>query len=806
MAGFAQDFSYALRLIRRRPAMTAAAVLTFALGIGANTAIFSVVNAVLLKPLPYPSSDRLVFVSLDINTGFGARTSLPVADFLAWRSANRACAQIAAYTDSGPVAVSVGSEAESVVATTATAHFFEALGVDATIGRVWHEGDDDPGRPATVIVSHSYWSRTLHRDPQAIGQTLRIEGQAFTIIGVTPPGFSFPSTRTELWTIMGVRPPTRRGPFFLRGLGLMKSGATVEEVRTDLRLASEDLNRQFPSRRVPTYRVEYLKDVITGDARPALVLLSIAVALVLLVAIVNVANLLLASAAVREREMAVRAALGASRLRIVRQLFTEAIVLVAAGTAAGWALAIWATRVLVLAAPSSLPRVGEIRMDLPVFVFTLATAGISAIAFAMAPAAHFMADPSGETMSGSSRTVGSARTRRLRNLFVVAEVAFALMLAFGAVLLARSLIRLERVDMGFNPEHLLTASVSAPRSRYPDDGRVVALFDDWLRRVRSLPGVVGAAVSNSLPPDGLSVTDSFVVEERLPALDRGASVGPILSISEDYFRVLGTRLLDGRSFAETDAAASSRVAIVSASLVRRHFGDLDPIGRRIKQVADWPKPDSNPWLTIIGVVDDVKYAGLGEVTGPALYIPLRQVPFRNQNIIVRVGGDSVSLVSGVRAALHAVDPDLPLADVRTMDDRIRDAAGEPRFRTWLMGLFGVTGLALSAIGIFGALSLWVAQRTREIGVRAALGATRQELVGMVFRESLRLCATGVAAGVVLALSGSRFLTSVLFDVHATDPVALLASGGALLSLALVAAWLPARRAACVDPSIALRSE
>jgi putative ABC transport system permease protein len=792
-------------MMRRRPGVTAAAVLTLALGIGSNTAIFTVVYAVLLKPLPYSSSDRLVFVSLAFNTGFGERTSLPMADVLAWRASNRACEKVAAYAGSESVAVSGAGEAEAVVATAATAQFFDALGVTASVGRVWHDGDDEPGRPATVVVSHRYWEQQLHSDPEAVGRTLRVEGQPFTIVGVAPPDFAFPSRRGQLWTILPATPPARRGPFFLRGLGLMKPGVGVDQVRADLAIAAADVGRRFPSQNAATHRVEFLKNVITGDVRSALMLLLAAVVVVLLVAIANVANLLLARAAEREREIAIRTALGAARGRIARQLVTEGLVFALTGAVAGGVVAMGATRVLVAMAPANLPRVAEIHMDVWVFGFTLLTAAVSGVLFAAAPALHVPADAF-ETMQGEARSAGRPATRRFRSALVIAEVALSLTLAVGAALLAKSLVRLEHVDVGFSPDHLVTASITAARSQYPEASRVVSFFDDLLGRVEVLPGVAGAAVTNSLPPDGLSETDGFVVEDRLPAPDRGAPVGPILSVSDDYFGVLRVRLLKGRGFSTADNSGSLPVAIVSASLARRHFADLDPIGRRIKQVADWPKPDDNPWLTVVGVVDDVKYAGLAEDTGPALYVPLRQRPFRNQNLVVRVNGDPASVLTGIRNALHVVDPDLPVANVQTMDERLRTAAGQPRFRTWLIGLFGVLGLILAAIGIYGVLSYSVAQRTRELGIRAALGATRRELIQMVLRESLALTAIGAAIGLALSLSAGRFLSALLFEVSPTDVMTLAGATGVLVSIAIVAALLPARRAAAVDPSAALRAE
>src|SRR2546422_6830898 len=806
MLGFGHDLRKAFGLMQRRPGVTAAAVLTFALGIGANTAIFSVINSVLLKPLPYRSADRLIFVSLALNTGFGERTSLPMADFLAWRASHHACATVAAYTGAQTVAVSNAGETEAVLATSAIAQFFETLGVKAAVGRLWRIGDDEPGAPATVVVSDGYWTTRLNSDPGAIGRTLKIEGQPFTIIGVAPEGFAFPSRRGQLWTILPATPPTRRGPFFLLGLGLMQPDTRIELVQADLANADREVRQQFPRRTAAKYRVEFLKDVITGDVRSALMLLLGAVIVVLLVAIVNVANLLLARAAEREREIAVRAALGAARARILRQLVIEGLALALVGAIAGMAPASWAARAVGAAAPARLPRVAEIQMDFRVLAFTLLTAIVSGVLFALSPAWHLSTSTFAAAIQGGIRSSGNPGTLRVRNALVAAEIALALTLTVGAVLLTKSLIRLERVDVGFRADRLVTASVVPPRSRYPDAARVVAFFDDLLRRVNAIAGIAGASVTNSLPPDGLSETDSFVVEDRLPPPDHGAPVGPILSIGDEYFRVIGTRLLKGREFSERDNATSQRVAIVSASLVRQHFGELDPIGRRIKQVADWPKPDTNPWLTIVGVVDDVKYAGLAETTGPALYVPLRQLPFRNQNLVIRVSGDASAAVTGIRAALKTLDPDLPLDDVQTMSDRLRTAAGQPRFQTWLIALFGAVALVLAAIGVYGVLNSSVAQRTREIGIRAALGATRPQLIAMVLRDSLALAGAGAIVGLALSVATGRLISSMLFEVSPTDVATMASATAILVSVAILSALLPARRAAAVDPSAALRTE
>lgn len=805
MTNLGDDLRYAVRMMRRRPGVTAAAIVTLALGIGANTAIFTVVNAVLLKPLPYASSDRLVFVSIGANTGFGDRTSLPVADFLSWQSVNRACDKLAVYTNDNVVVSGLG-DAEQVVGTQASAQFFAALGVTPALGRVWRDGDDRPGSPLTVVVSYTFWEQRLHSDADAIGRTLMIDGRPHAIIGVAPPGFAFPRRYGALWTILPLEPPARRGPFFLRGLGLMNPGASIAQVQADLRMAEAQVRQKFPSRNVTNYRVEPLKTVLTGDARPALLLLVAAVVVVLLVAIGNVANLLLASVAEREREMAVRAALGAGRGRIIRQLVTEGLMLALAGAVVGWIFATWATRALVNLAPANLPRVTEIRMDLRVFGFTLFAAAVSGVLFGAAPALRLSNRSFVETLQAGVRSSSRAAARRLRNGLIVAEIALALALAIGAALLAKSLIRLQHVEVGFSSDHIVTASITPPVADYPSGPRVVAFFDDLLRRIETLPGVTGAAVTNSLPPDGLSETDNFVVEDRPPSPDRGAPVGPILSVSDNYFRVLRVPLIRGRWFSDVDGGSSAPVVIISAALAEQYFGGVDPIGRRMKQVADWPRPDNNPWLRVVGVVGDVKYAGLADQAGPAFYLPLRQSPFRDQNLVVRTTGNPSTIVSGIRDVLRAVNPNLPLAEVRTMEERLWASSGEPRFRTWLMALFGAIGLTLAAIGIYGVLAYTVAQRTREIGIRAALGATRTDLLLMVFGQSAKLAMFGIVIGLALALAAGRLLAALLFAVSPTDTLVLAGATGVLLFVALMSAVLPARRAATVDPIVALRAD
>ena len=870
MADLSRDLWYALRLMRKRPGLTAAAVLTLALGLGANAAIFSVINGVLLKPLPYPSADRLIHVTIAGNTGFGDRTSLPMADFLAWRSANRNCDTVAAYT-SGEVAVSGEGEADQLVGATASAAFFDTFGVQPALGRFWRVGDDRPGAPLTVVVSYAFWEQRFHRSREAIGKSLLIDAQPHEVIGVAPPGFAFPGPDVQLWSVRRLDPPTYRGPYFLRGVGRLKAGASISNVRADLGNAWADVQGQFPSRHEHEmrYMVEPLDALITGEIRPVLLLLAAAVMLVLVIAVCNVANLLLVGAAERERELAMRAALGAGRRRLLVQLFVEGLVLAGAGAAAAltvaiwttraivaagppdlprladiqmdarvfgftliaalgagrrrllvqlfveglvlagagaaaaWTVAVWTTRAIVTAGPPDLPRLADIRMDARVVGFGLITALVSAIVFGVVPALHVSDRRLLEAVQSGARTSARPAARRFRNGLIVGEIALALTVAVMAALLAKSLARLEHVNTGVTAAHVLTASVVPPAVRYPRE-QLASVFDDLLARIETVPGVTATGVTNSLPPDGLSLTDNFLVEDRLPAPDHPAPVGPLLVVSENYFRALGVPLVRGRWFNHFDTAASMPVVVISEAMAKEHFAGLDPIGRRVKNASDIRS--TNPWRTVVGVVADVKYGGLAEHAAPALYVPLQQAPSRHEYLVVRTTGDPGVVVSRVREALHAIDPDLPLGEVQTLDQRLWEATAPARFRTWLMALFGVMALMLAAIGIYGVVAYSVAQRTRELGVRLALGAAPRDVLRMVLKETARLAGAGTAIGFILALGAGRLMSAMLFAVSPSDSPTFIGTSAFLLLVALASGLLPAWRAAATDPVVALRAE
>jgi len=802
MANLSRDLTYALRLIRKRPGVTIVAILTLALGLGANTAIFSVINGVLLKPLPYPSSDRLIHVTIAANTGFGDRTSLPMADFLAWQSANRACQTVAVYV-TDEVAVSGAGEADQVVDARASAAFFDTLGVQPALGRFWRDGDDRPGAPLTVVVSYTFWEQRLRAARDAIGRSLLVDGQPHEVIGVAPAGFAFPGVDVQLWTVQRLEPPARRGPYFLLGLGRLRAGASIQNVRADLASAQADVRRRFPTRNEIRYYVEPLDALITGEIRPVLLLLAAAVTLVLVIAIGNVANLLLVGAAERERELAMRAALGAGRRQLLVQLFVEGMVLAGGGAAAAWMVASWTTRALLAVSPPDLPRRADIQMDAHVFGFTVLAALISAIVFGLIPALHVSDRGLLEAVQSGTRASARPAARRFRNGLIVGEIALAVTVAVMAALLAKSLARLQRVNVGVTAPHVLTASVFPPTAKYPRE-RLTSVFDDLLGRVETISGVVATGLTNSLPPDGLSLTDNFLVEDRLPPPERGAPVGPLLVVSEDYFRALGVPLVRGRWFNRLDTATSTPVVVISDAMAKEHFAGLDPIGRRLKNASD--VRSTNPWRTVVGVVADVKYGGLAKQAAPAFYVPLQQAPSRHEYLVVRTSGDPAAVTGQIREALHAIDPNLPLGDVGTLDERLQSATAPARFRTGLMALFGLMGLILAAIGVYGVIAYSVTQRTRELGVRLALGAAPGDVLRMVVKETAQLAALGTAIGFVLALVAGRFMAAVLFAVSPSDSLTFIGTSSILLLVALMSGLLPAWRAAATDPVIALRAE
>ena len=795
------DLRYAIRLLIARPGFSAVAILTLALGIGATTAIFTVVYAVLLSPLPFRDADRLVSVRI---TGRDAAIyPLPDTDFLAWRSQNQTAEAVAVFDHSSTTLTGDGG-AERVASSAVSDRFFDVLGARPLLGRVFQPDDDKPGSPKTVVLGHTLWMRRYKGDPAVVGRTLLLNADSHVVVGVMPAAFDFPPGNKELWRILQVGEPQRRGPFYTRGIARLKPGVSIAELRANLGVVTAGLKRQYPAPEDWTLDGLPMHEWLVGDVRQILYVLLGAVGFLLLIATANVANLLLARAAGREREMAVRGALGAGRARIVGQLVTESVVLGVAAGLTGLALAFWGTRALIALAPEGIPRLAEVGMNVPVFVFALTVASICGVVFGLVPALRASNTPLVETLKDGGRSVAGASHRRMQRMLVVSEIALALMLSVGAGLMVRSFVALQHVSPGFEPSHLLTFRLSLPRTQYADRVAQRGFYTRLLQRLEALPGVQVAGLTISLPPHLLEMTDNFMVEGQVLPANQSAPVGPLLFVNETYFAALGAPLVRGRLFTERDDDKAPDVAIINQTLAKQYFPNVDPIGRRLKNGG--PESPNNSWNTIVGVVGNINYSGLDAAPEPTVYFPFRQATSNNQYVVLRTAGDPRSLAAAARGVVAALDKDLPVANLRTMDELMTASVAPPRFRTILVSMFAVVGLLLAAIGIYGVMAYAVTERTHELGVRMALGADRGDVLRMVLGEAMRLAAAGVVLGLAGAFAATRLIQSLLFGVTPTDTATFAGIAALLVATALVASYLPARRATRVDPMVALRYE
>jgi predicted permease len=801
-----QDARYALRLLIKRPAFAAVAILTLALGVGATTAIFTVVNAILLKPLPFAEPDRLVHVS--IRGDDGNSYPLPDSDFVAWRARNETLESMAVFDGGQGVTLTGQGTPERVEVTNVTDRFFAVLGVPPAIGRTLEPGDDAPGAIKKVVLSHRFWQRRFHGDPAVIGRTLDLDARPHTIAGVMPPSFVFPGPDTDAWKTLTMAPPARRGPFYTWGIGRLRAGAGVDMARANLAVVVAGLKQQYPGPNDWNYEIVSLHQSIAGDIRRTLYLLFGAVAFLLLIATANVANLLLARAAAREREIAVRSALGAASTRIVGQLLVESVVLAMVGGLAALAVAAVGTRALLALAPSGIPRLNEVGMHVPVFLFALATAVVSGILFGLVPALRASRIPLVETLKEGGRSgMASLGHRRMQRALVVSEIALALMLSVGAGLMIRSFSALMRVNPGFAPTRLVTFPLTVPAARYDTSAKVAAFYEALHSRLQALPAVQSVGESISMPPDLLRMTDNFTVEGMVLPPNQGAPVAPLLFVDDSYFSTLGVPLVAGRFYEPRDTIDKPDVVIVNETLAKRYFPGGAAVGRRLKIGGpERPIGPNNRWMDIVGVVGDVKYSGLDAPPEPTFYLNIRQNPSRQRYIVLRSASDAAVIAPSIRAAVAAADGTLAVAWVRTIDELMTASVASPRFRTVLVGAFAALGLLLAAIGIYGVMTHAVSERTHELGVRIALGADRWAVMRLVLGEAALLAAAGVAIGVVGAVAATRLMRSLLFGVTSTDPATFAIVAAVLVGTALAASYIPTRRAARVDPMVALRYE
>lgn len=797
-----RDIRYAIRSLMKRPGFALMAVITLALGIGANTAIFSVFNAVLLRPLPFRESERLVMVwNYGVEAAGGDRTPLALADVLDWRAQNRSFESVAAFQNTFFNYTS-GEVPERVRAAGVTANFFSVLGVQVQLGRGFLADDERSGAPRVALLSDHFWRTHFSADPHVLGKTIRLSGVEGIVIGVMPANLNFPAKDVKLWTVMQTEQPTRRGPYFLTGIGRLKPGVTLQQGRAEIQTFKSSFSGdKFDFNLLP------VNDYLVGDVRLALVALLVAVTLVLLIAAVNVANLTLVRAEARVREISIRTALGASRGHIFRQSLTESLLLTIAGGVVGALLAMWGVDLLLRLAPEGLPRLSEIRIDGSVLGWTALVSLLTGLIFGFAPAWQSSRLDLNETLKegGRSATQGASR-QRWRNLLVVTELSLAVMLLVGAGLLVKSLWRLQRVDVGVNPERVLTMQLALRGERYAQpEGveRVRAFYARLVEQTQSLPGVRAAAVSNSLPPDDTDFSSDFTIEGRGVEPGQQAPIAYFVRVSPDYFRVLDISLRSGRLFNASDSANAPPVMLINKTLQRQFFPHEEPVGKRIN-IGTAQEP---VWNQIVGVVDDVKYNGLADEVQPALYQPTAQAPSWGMSLILKTDvADPLSVTAAVRTEVRKLDQDLPIAQVSTLDQRLTTASAQPRFRTTLISLFAAVALVLAFVGIYGVISYSVAQRTHEIGIRMALGAQRHDVLKLVIRQGALLAIAGAALGLAGAFALTRLMAGLLFGVTPTDAVTFTYVPLSLILVALLACYIPARRATKVDPLVALRYE
>ena len=806
MGILSQDLRYGLRLMAKSPGFTTVAVITLALGIGANTAIFSVVNTVLLRPLPYKDPGRLVWV-----TDFIPRQNNTLvfdSDYFAWAKRNQVFEGMAAYSTIDFTLTGVG-DSERLEATRVTAGFFPLLGVAPVLGRTFLAAEDRPGGPQVCVLSHELWQRRFGAAAPIVGKAITLNGKPYTVLGVMPATFEFVENfKPALYVPFGLREIVGIAPgemhMIVWVIARLKPGVTIQRAESNLALINRGLEASYKGGYAKMMagaraQVMTLDALRVGNVRPALLVLLGAVAFVLVIACANVANLQLARAVRRQKETAIRAALGASRWRLARQLLTESLLLTALGGAAGVELAAWGVSILRTLGPAKIPHLADVRIDHRVLLFTALVAIVTGILFGLVPVfAATKACPSESLKEGGLRLALGASRQRTRSALSVLQLALALVLLTGAGLLIRSFALLTETDPGFDPHNLLTVRVGLPDARYQKSDLQRAFFQGLLARLRTLPGVSSAEAVVVLPLKGYMMAAGFEIEGR-PPRPEVSTAAAINIVSPGYLHTIGAPLISGRTFTPQDSAEAPKVVILNQACVRSFFPDESPIGKRI-QIAGMD------WATIVGVVGNLRQAGLASRAEPEIFVPYLQMPYAEMAVVVRTARDPLTLVGALRSQVNSIDRSPPIFDVATMDQLLAEQVASRRFNMLLLGLFAVLALVLAAVGIYGVMTYTVAQRTHEIGIRMALGAEQHDVLGLVLGQGLVLAALGVGIGLMGALALTRFLSSLLYGVKPTDPVTFIAVSFLLAGAALAACYIPARRAAKVNPMVALRYE
>jgi putative ABC transport system permease protein len=813
METFIQDLRYGFRMLLKGRTVTAVAIIALALGIGANTAIFSVVNAVLLRGLPYKNADQLVMIwetNSEVQIGFDL-LPVSIAAFADWQNQGESYEAISVL-DAERFAFTGSGAPERVGGASASASFFDLMGVTPILGRTFSPEEDKPGANTVVVISHAMWQSRFGADTNVCGKTMMLDGRSYTIIGVMPKGFQFPrvedlpsyfqaSAQSDLWTPIGLTGEqfANRGSHNESVIARLKPGITVAQAQSEIDAITSRVAQQYPESRGWGAKVVPMKEQLVGDLRVALFVLLGAVGFVLLIACANVANLLLARAASRQKEIAVRSALGASRARLVRQLLTESVMLSLAGGVIGVLLAMWGINMLLALSPSSIPRKHEISIDGYVLAFTFAVSLLTGVLFGLAPAFQVSRFNLSETLKEGARgsTAGNAP---LRSLLVVAEIALSLVLLIGAGLLLNSFSRLSGIDPGFNPKNVLAMKISAS-SNYDDEQKQARLFQQIIEKVKALPGVESAGAVSDLPLGGGEEIDQFTVEGSPdPGNYNDTPLADYRFIDEGYFSTLKIPLVEGRQFSERDIASAPPVVIISEGLARRFFAGEQPVGKRLKS-GDFESRAA--WATIVGVAKDVKHSTLEQETRPQLYFPYRQKLWGMLTIVARSDSD---MSAAMRNAVWEVDKDQPITSLRPMEAYLADSVSKKRFNAILLAAFAIVAMTLASVGIYGVMSYSVTQRTHEIGIRIALGAKQRDVFKLVVGQGMKLTLAGVAIGLGAAFALTRLMESLLYKVSATDPATFTVISLILAGVALGACFIPARRATKVDPMVALRYE
>jgi putative ABC transport system permease protein len=788
-------------MLLKNPGVAVVAVIALALGIGANTAIFSVVNTVLLRPLPYADPDRLMVVEENKPPQFSSFSVSP-GNFIDWQKQSTVFERLVAIGGTAYNLIGEGAEPERLRGARVSAGLFELLGALPSRGSTFLEEQDQPGHELVVILSDGLWKRRFAADPNIVGQAITLSSNSYTVIGVMPPSFGYPDRETQLWTpiAFSAGQAQAHGAHYLDVIGRLKRDATAEQARTELSAIAARLAEQYPKSNAGWGINLYpMREGDVRDIKPSLFVLLGAVALVLLIACANVANLLLARASARQKEIAIRTALGATRWRIARQLLTESILLAFVGGTGGLLLAKWGLGALLSLAPQDLPRVKDVTLDGRVVLFTLLVTLLTGVIFGFVPALQASRPKLNETLKEGGRgTTGGHH--RVRGALVVAEVALALVLLVGAGLLIHSFYRLQQVNPGFNTRNALAVTLSLPGKKYSKDDQQSAFYTQLLEKVSALPGVSSVGATQALPIQGDFLL-GFNIQGRPPDAPGEDHSTNYYAVSSDYFKAMGIPLVRGRVFTEQDRKDSPRVALINEEMARKFFPDEDPIGKHIN-VTNGPET----FREIVGIVGDVKQYGLAQPTTLQTYEPYVQVPFSGMTLVVRAEGSLAALTGAIRSQVLAIDKDQPISRTRSLEQVVSESVSKQQFTMLLLGVFGAVALILAAVGLYGVMSYSVTQRTHEIGIRAALGAQQRDVLKLIVGQGMVLALAGVGIGLLAAFALTRVMTTLLFGVTATDPLTFVAIPVVLAGVALAACFVPALRATKVDPMIALRYE